>query len=217
MIGFIIAAFEVLRRLRIGAAALVAALGAILAAAGVASYQRNQVWTSAIALWEDTVKKSPAKRRPRFQLAFAYYEANRCADAVREFGRTAEIAPPDYDHLVDWALSYDCLGHHGEALAKLRQAAALQPGAHAQSLIGMIYAKQSHWGQALEALALAEKLNPGFAMTYVYRGNIYLQTGRPAIALPEFERALAVEPQNPLALSGLATAQAALRRRPVAR
>ena len=33
--------------------------------------------------------------------------------------------------------------------------------------------------QALAALAEAERVNPNFAMTYVYRGNVYEVSGDP--------------------------------------
>jgi tetratricopeptide (TPR) repeat protein len=214
MIGYLWLTFEGLRRIRARPAAMTLWLGAILLVAAAAAYGRNRVWSGAIPLWEDTVSKSPNKRRARFQLAFAYYEAGRCADAVREYAVTARLEPADYDLLADWALAYDCLRQHDQALAKLREAAALQPTAHAYALMGMIFAKQAHWAAALEAFATAEKTDPGFAMTYVYRGNVYLQTGRPAAAIIEFQRALSLEPENPHAHAGLVSAQTLLQQAP---
>ena len=38
-----------------------------------------------------------------------------------------------------------------------QEAAALHPSAHVYSQIGMVYAKQSRWQEALDALAQAEK------------------------------------------------------------
>ena len=37
--------------------------------------------------------------------------------------------------------------------------------------MGMEYGKQGKYPEALEALATAERLNPKFEMTYVYRGT----------------------------------------------
>ncbi|OYT68473.1 MAG: hypothetical protein CFK52_14930, partial [Chloracidobacterium sp. CP2_5A] len=48
------------------------------------SYQRAQVWSSAISLWSDTAEQSPNKFRPRFWLGQAYLTAGRCADALHE-------------------------------------------------------------------------------------------------------------------------------------
>jgi tetratricopeptide (TPR) repeat protein len=207
MIGYLLIVVEFLRRFRLRRLALLAGMGAILVMAAAATYARNQVWSGPVPFWEDAAKKAPNKRRPRFQLAFAYYEAGRCGDAVREYGEVARIEPPNYELLVDWALAYDCLQQFDEAVDKLRQAAALEPRAHVYSLIGMVYAKQARWDQALEALGKAEELDPRFAMTFVYRANAYLARGRPDLAATEFERALAIEPQNQMAHEGLVKAR----------
>ncbi|MGD9332692.1 MAG: hypothetical protein PVJ53_15365, partial [Desulfobacterales bacterium] len=41
---------------------------------GYWTYERNKVWQNAIALWQDTVKKSPQKARPHFNLGESYAE-----------------------------------------------------------------------------------------------------------------------------------------------
>jgi tetratricopeptide (TPR) repeat protein len=46
----------------------------------------------------------------------------------------------------------------------------------------------------MDALAAAEKIDPGFAWIYDYRGNIYLLTNRFADAVSEYRRALAIDP-----------------------
>jgi tetratricopeptide (TPR) repeat protein len=214
MIGYLLVLLEAVRRLRLPQMQLAGAMAALLIAAGAGAYVRNQVWSGVIPLWEDTVRKNPHKRRPGFQLAFAYYEANRCADAVREYGRVATLEPPDYELLVDWALAYDCMQGPDQALEKLEQAAKQRPGAHVFAMIGMMHAKRSRWEEALTALDTADRYDGGYAMTHVYRGNIFLRTGRAAEALPEFEKALALEPGNQAARSGIVAArQAALRAR----
>jgi tetratricopeptide (TPR) repeat protein len=209
MIGYLFMSLEILRRLRLKQQPLAAGLASVLLLAAAGTYLRNQVWAGPIPLWEDTVSKSPNKRRPRFQLAFAYYEAGRCADAVREYGNAAKLESPDYELLVDWALAYQCLQQPEQALEKLRQAAVKQPGAHVYSTIAMVHANRREWQEALTALATAERLNPAYATTHVYRGNVYVATGRAAEAVKEFERALALEPQNLAARAGLVSARQA--------
>jgi tetratricopeptide (TPR) repeat protein len=209
MIGYLFILLDGLRRLHLPARAMTAAMAAVLVLAGTAAHARNRVWSGSIPLWEDTARKSPHKRRPRFQLAFAYYEAARCGEAAREFAQTATIEPPDYELLVDWALALDCQGRAGEALEKLRAAAAKRPTAQAHATMAMIQAKQSQWEPALAELRVAEQLDPAFTMTYIYRGNIYLSTGRAAEAVAEFQKALSREPHNELARAGLVSAQRA--------
>ena len=123
MFGLLLIAMEALRRVRWRPAALAAVAAGVLLVFGTMTFARNLVWSDRIALWEDTVRKSPANARAHFQLAFAHFEEGRCADALPHYQRVEEIQGRSYDLLVDWALAYDCLNRPEEAMAKLRQAA----------------------------------------------------------------------------------------------
>ncbi|MBI3279109.1 MAG: hypothetical protein HYZ57_04630 [Acidobacteria bacterium] len=197
---------DLVRRWRAGRSTLAVALSGVLVIAAAAAWQRNHVWASPLALWDDTTRKAPGNHRAHFQLAFAYYQAGRCTDAVREYARAARLTKPDHRLLVDWALAYDCAGQPEEALAKFQEAAAIEQTAHVYSQIGMIHAKQGRDGPALEALDKAEKLDPGFDMTYVYRGHVFLNRGDAARAAEQYRRALAINPRNQLAQQSLAEA-----------
>jgi tetratricopeptide (TPR) repeat protein len=207
MIGMLLVAAAVLRRTRIDQRKLAVGCGVIAAVLAVATYQRNQLWASDIKLWEDTARKSPGKARVHSQLAFTYYFHRRCQDAAAEYGETARLEKVGQPLLVDWGLAYECAGHPGEALAKLREAAALQPTAHVYSQIGLVYARQSQWPEALVSLAQAEKLDAGYAMTYCYRGGVRAATGDFATAAADYQLALARDPTNQTARQGLAYAQ----------
>jgi tetratricopeptide (TPR) repeat protein len=86
----------------------------------------------------------------------------------------------------------------------MQQASMIENSAHVQALIGMVYAKQSKWPEAFAALAQAEKIDPRFEMTYVYRGNIYEAVGDKASAAGQYQRALAINPSNSAAQDALA-------------
>jgi Tfp pilus assembly protein PilF len=192
-IGLLFITAEFLWRWKTRPATLMGVLGLVLLAEAALCYQRNQLWSSAVDIWKDTAAKSPAKLRPRFQLAFAYYQAQNCGQAVEEFAKAAELQPPKFDLLLDWALAYDCAGKPEEAVGKLKQAAFLNPSAHVYSQLGKELAQQRRYPEALDALATAERLNPKFEMTYVYRGNIYEVQGDKARAAEEYRRALAID------------------------
>jgi Tfp pilus assembly protein PilF len=192
-IGLLFITVEFLRRWKTRPSTLMAVLGLVMLAEGALAYQRNQLYSNALEIWKDTAAKSPAKVRPRFQLAFAYYHAGRCGEAVEEYAKAAQIEPPKFDLLLDWALAYDCAGKPDDAVAKLEQAASITKNAHVYSQIGMEYGKQRKYPEALDALATAERLNPKFEMTYVYRGNIYEVQGDKARSGEEYRRALAID------------------------
>ena len=201
-LGLVLICLEFLRRLKWSQ--MVGAGVAILAVCSVLTYQRSQVWASPIDLWKDAAAKSPKKWRPRFQLAYAYYDAGDFARASDAYEAASHLEPPGFNLLVDWALALDAQGKPQEALIKLQQASILESSAHVQALIGMVYAKQSKWQEALAALERAEKIDPRFDVTYLYRGNIYEAAGDKAAAAAQYQRALALNPVNEAARVALA-------------
>lgn len=200
-LGLVLICLEFLRRLK--SSQIVGTGIAILAICSVLTYQRSQVWASPIDLWKDAATKSPKKWRPRFQLAYAYYDAGDFARASDAYEAASHLEPPGFNLLVDWALALDGQGRPQDALIKLQQASMLERSAHAQALIGMVYAKQSKWQEALAALEQAEKIDPRFDITYLYRGNIYEAAGDKAAAAAQYQRAIALNPVNQVARDAL--------------
>lgn len=176
------------------------------------TWQRNQVWASGVALWKDAVAGSPKKYRPRFQLAYAYWQSGQCAEAAREYSEAAKLAPPSYELYIDWALAADCAGRMEEALARLEDAAKIERNAHAYALMGMVHGKRGNYERSLEALAEAEKINPRFAVTFVYKGNVHMARGEWDQAVAAFRHAIEIEPQEATAQQGLRQALAGQRR-----
>lgn len=210
-LGLLLVTADLLCRWRTSRSTLVGALASVLIVAGVLSYQRNLAWASPVALWEDTVAKSPGNWRANFQLAHAYFEEQRCSEAVGQYANTAALGEADYELLVDWALACDCAGRPADALAKLEQAASLEKTAHVYSQIGMIHGKQGNYEEALAALATAEKLGRRFAFTYFTRGNVYTQMGEHARAVAEYRRAIKLNPSLVEARKGLQAAEQRLK------
>jgi len=203
-LGLALIALEFIRRLEMKQIAW--ACAAVVAVFTAVTYQRSQVWASPLALWTDTVSKSPRKVRPHFQLAYAYYEQGDCPQAVDYFEATSKLAQPKYDLLVDWALALDCARRTDDAISIAKRAAVLEQTAHVHSMLGMLYAKTGDLQTALVELATAEKIDPRFEMTYVYRGTIAERAGDRATAAKEYRRALAINPYNGAAQTALARA-----------
>jgi tetratricopeptide (TPR) repeat protein len=213
MLGLLLVAIDLIRRARIPKGALVGALSAVVLAACVATYNRSAVWSGAIPLWEDAVKKSPGKSRAHFQLAFAYYSEGRCEEASRHYAAVARLEKPDYRLLVDWALADDCLNKPDEAMQKLEQAAALDKTAHVYTQMAMLHAKAGRFQPALQALAAAESIEPNFDVTYLYRGQLYASLNNLAAAEEQYKRALALNPRNPHTIDAMQRLQTHLRMR----
>jgi tetratricopeptide (TPR) repeat protein len=212
MIGMLFMLTELLLHLPLQRKVLAAVLVLVLLISGVVTYQRNHVWTSDVALWQDTVQKSPTNPRAHFQLAYAYhYEMNRCDLAIPEYATVDRLAGSGYDKryglLVDWAEAYDCANRPDEALAKLADAAAVERTAHVYVEIGKVNASHGRVPQAIDALATAEKIDPNYAMTYVLRGQLYQSLKIYLKAIDSYQKALSLEPGNQPATAGLSQSQ----------
>jgi tetratricopeptide (TPR) repeat protein len=201
-LGLLLICLEFLRRLKLSQAAWTGA--AVITICAVLTYQRNAVWATPLSLWQDAATKSPRKLRPRFQLASALYESGSCQASAETFEAASRLEQPGYDLFVDWGLALDCAGKPQDAVVKMQQASMMERSAHIQSQIGMLYAKQKMWPEALAALAQAEKIDPSFEMTYVYRGGIFEVAGDKAAAAAQYQRALKLNPLNSIARDALA-------------
>jgi protein O-mannosyl-transferase len=171
------------------------------------TYQRSAVWGSDMALWTDTVAKSPKKYRPRFQLAQVYFDRGEFTEAAENYGVAAGLAPPDYRLLVNYGLALDRGGHYQEALAKLNQAALLEKDPEAWSLIGQVYGQMHKSDEAFQALDQAQSIDPGFEMTYAIRGNVYESLGNKVSAAEQYRRALQIDPYNDAVRQALGRAE----------
>ncbi len=201
-LGFTLVCLEVLRRFAWKQRAMAEA--AVLAVLAFLTYQRSAVWGSPLALWQDTVEKSPDKVRPRFQLAEAYYEDHNYTKAAENYAIAARLAPPDYRLLVNYGLALDQAGKHDEALGKLQQASQLEADPEVWTLIAQVYGEQGKFTQALQALEQADAINPRFEMTHAIRGNVYESMGVLKQAEDEYQHALRLDPYNDAVRQALA-------------
>jgi len=200
-LGLALVCVEFLRRLDLRPVVMAGAV--VLALCTALTYQRSSVWATPLALWQDAAAKSPQKQRPRFQLAYAYYEQGQCPQAAENYERASQLAVVDAPLLLDWGLALDCAGRAQDALDRLNSAASMEPTAHVYAQIGMVYGKQRKWQESLQALQKAEQIDPRFEMTYVYRGNVYEVSGDRAAAAREYQRAVGINPNNQTALDAL--------------
>jgi protein O-mannosyl-transferase len=215
MLGLLLIVVDLVGRIPVDTKKLAAAFVALLLAATLITHARAEVWADPVTLWEDTAAKSPHKRRVLFQLATAYAgdyaDTGRCQQAVEEYGKVAQAWPANYDLLIDWALAYDCANQPDLALERLRQAASRDATAHVYTQIAKVYAERRRWAEALDALAVAEKIDPNYATMYAYRGKIFFNLNRVAEAVADYRRALALQPSlADVVQQDLAEAQAKL-------
>ena len=200
-LGLTLIACDLLRRSAFPQAVTIAGIALIVCSA--VTYQRAEVWSGPLALWRDTIEKSPDKYRPRFQLAYANFEQNHCAEAVKDYQIASKLAPVDDELLVDWALALDCDNQHNAALDKLHQAAAMNNTPHVHTQIAVVYAKRQRYEQARAELMQALQLDPINNLAISYLGSVEEAEHRCPEARADYQRALQLNPNNQLASAGL--------------
>ena len=84
----------------------------LLIAISALTFVRNRAYGSEIALWEDTVSKSPNKARVHNNLGYAYRQANRNEEARSEYAVALQLDPQFLK------ARYNLEGVEREALAK---------------------------------------------------------------------------------------------------
>jgi Tfp pilus assembly protein PilF len=194
-LGLILIALELLRRLPFSQA--VGTCAAAILACTVLTYQRSDVWSSPLELWKDSAAKSPAKMRPRFQLAFAQFQSGDCAAAAANFEAASHLDMPDYRLLVDWANALDCVNREDDAAREFNAAIAENPTlAEAHVGLSMVYGKQKKFDEALEELSLAEAIDRNIPQIFLNRGAVYESLGNRASAMKEYQRAVQLDPSN---------------------
>ena len=80
-------------REKCGARRVTAAAAVLVIALGVLTVNRNTVYRSEVALWEDSARKSPGKPRGWNNLGYAYQQAGRFRDAETAYLRAFRIDP----------------------------------------------------------------------------------------------------------------------------
>lgn len=135
------------------------------------------------------------------------------ADMLRTTGGSVNPAAyQDYLTGLGYMQRYDKPGNLDQAIASLNKAVTTDP----QFAVGFAALSDAYWlknrtNKDLQALSEAEanaskaiELNASLSQPYVTLGKIHNAAGKRDLAVQEFQRALALNPRDPAALSGLA-------------
>jgi predicted Zn-dependent protease len=158
----------------LGAAVLVLALS-------VATFQRNQIWSTSVRLWADVARKSPGKHRPWYNLGtHLMTDSGKPDEAIPALLNAIALDPQHADTWHNLGSSYLLSNRAKEALGPLRTAVRLKPDL-ANAVVNLAVAL-IHNGKPVEAVQHLEgvrqrlpnwpevRLNLGIA--YVGMGNL---------------------------------------------
>jgi regulator of sirC expression with transglutaminase-like and TPR domain len=214
MIGVALVAAITLDRVGAGLSTKVWIAGLICVVLSFLTWQRANVWSHPVLLWQDTVQKSPGKFRGHYWLATVAFRAGQCQAAARIFERAASLSPSEQAKLQrPMALAYDCAGETASALAAIdRDLQAAPHDAVALALRGRYLAKLGRMDAALEALDRSLAADPNQPVALAVRGQVLMVQSQWNEAARDLERALALNPQDVDSLRALDQVRRAMAR-----
>jgi tetratricopeptide (TPR) repeat protein len=187
-----------------GAVAWCGLWAAIALIFSVATFHRNRVWGSEIALWEDAARKSPMKVRPHQNLGTYYFMRGRSEDARRELSIALALSPNDPEIHNNLGLVYKNMGQYDNAIREFHTALALDPeDGMAHYNIGNLYLMQGEIPEAIREYQAAVARVPDYDGVHNNLGIAYDKNGQFREAFREFEEAVRLNPENENARTNL--------------
>ncbi len=139
----------------------------------VLTYKRNNVWQSAISLWSDSVKKSPTKDRPWYNLGVAYFKSGNYPESLKCFQRSQKICP-EYGELYEYlGILYLELMSYQDAIEVGLKGIDIDPANPViYNNLGIAYAQLDRTEDAKQAFSTAIALRPGYEKALLNKDRI---------------------------------------------
>jgi protein O-mannosyl-transferase len=178
---------------------------------GFLTWRRNEDYSSALAIWSDTVAKSPGNARAQNQLGFALLQTGRNSEALQPLEEAVRLEPADAEAHRNLGIVLNRTGRVIGAIGQYKEALRIKPDyADAHNSLGNVLARQGRIPEAIGHYEEALKLNPKNAFTHNNLGLAFAQTGRMAEAIGQFQEALRIKPDYADAYHNLGNALANL-------
>ena len=162
----------------------------------IGTIKRNSVYRSPLALWTDTVRKSPHKARPHNNLGDSYEKSGRLKEAMREYTLIVEEIDPNYMRAYYGIGNvYEGIGKPKEAIEQYKKALWMNPKfANAQNNLAMAYEAIGMREEAIEAYKKALEIDPNFTKAYNNLAIVYAEQKMYEKALSTINEALSRDP-----------------------
>jgi Flp pilus assembly protein TadD len=161
------------------------------------TFERNTIWSNAISLWSDVVKKSPQKVRPHNNLGNALKRQGKLEEAIVHFNKALQINPAYVKAHNNLGTALASQGKTEEAIKHFGIALYINPGyAAAHSNVGVALAGRGELEKAIVHFREALRLKPNYAKVHNNLGAALVRQGNPGEALEHFYTALQLKPDD---------------------
>lgn len=170
-------------------------IAALLLCFLAASHVRVQVWKDDIHLWEDSLAKDPHNDLAHNNLALAYRESRRDAEALEHFRIAVAQNPNNFETRVNLGEVLAELAEYREAEKQLRRALEIKKDdPRALNNLGSVVTSLKQFDEAIGFYRRAIAMEPDRAATHYNLANALLASSRLAEAELEYKRALSLDP-----------------------
>jgi tetratricopeptide (TPR) repeat protein len=161
----------------------------------VLTYSRNNIWSSEIGIWQDTVEKSPQKARPHWILGTVLNKQGRTEEAIEHYLHALRINPElEFTH-YNLGLAFYNQGRTKESIEHYLHALQIKPDYEkAHYNLGNVLNEQDRTEEAIEHYLQALRIKPDYeeahnnlAISLVHIGNIER-------AIAHFRKSLHINP-----------------------
>jgi tetratricopeptide (TPR) repeat protein len=169
----------------------------LLVAYGLATFERNFVWTSGLTLWSDMVKKSFQKARPHYNLGHSYADNGDYGRAITEYRMAISLSPNFVDAHNSLGVAYYNKGLHAKAIQKYEDALKINKNCfRAYYNLGVIHLRQGLIDRAISENLMVLKLRPSHWEARFNLATAYGRKGLTGQAIAEYQKALKLKPDN---------------------
>ncbi len=177
----------------------------------VLTVDRGHDYRTPLALWQDTVMKSPNKAEARVQLGSLYMQQELYQEALKEFEQAIGRGTRNPEPYHQARLAHLKLQEPKKALKRLLVAVRRQPESAAYHLaMGQAYQQNRQYIESLKQLQLSRKLDPENAESYNQMGKLYWDMKSYYFAETAFQQAYQHAPGSVDILNNLVSANMAL-------
>ncbi len=161
------------------------------------TYLRNMIWSSPIALWQDTVEKSPSKSQAHNNLGLSYAKVGRIDDAIKEYRIAITLKPDHPEAHNNLGVNYSKIGRIDDAIKEFLLVIALNPdNPEAHNNLGVNYSKIGRIDDAIKEFLLAIRLRPYYTEVHNNLAISYENKGEFSNAITEYSIISKLDPET---------------------
>ena len=162
---------------------------------GVLTVERNHVYYSELAIWEDTAAKSPANARAHSNLGIIMSARREFEAALMHYQTALKLQPDVARNHYDVANTLTCLGRIDEAQACYEKAIEIDSDyADPHNNLASLFARRGQLEQAKAHYQRALEIKPDYPEAHNNLANILAQKGETGGAISHYQKALASKP-----------------------